>query len=232
MENGWQCSSRWPRRPGLVDWDFSLFKSTEISERIRLQFRAEFFNILNHTNLSLPNEVVYAAGPTQGTVANQTTAAALGSPGVISATANTSRQIQLGLKAALLTTNHELRVALFIAQSYVPMSGDPRTPLLPAHLREVNKRPRRVGVNQLHVHAVADVQAIAAGDNTPLKRRPDHAHIYALVAGARNHPRKHLPDRDDIATAATRFCISRSILRSALSASLQCCAIAVNSASL
>jgi len=84
--------------PGFADWDLSLLKSTEISERTRLQFRAEFFNILNHTNLSLPNEVVYSAGPTQGTLANQTTVAALGSPGVISATANTSRQIQLGLK--------------------------------------------------------------------------------------------------------------------------------------
>jgi hypothetical protein len=84
--------------PGFADWDLSLLKSTEISERTRLQFRAEFFNILNHTNLSLPNEVVYSAGPTQGTTANQNTVAALGSPGVISATANTSRQIQLGLK--------------------------------------------------------------------------------------------------------------------------------------
>jgi hypothetical protein len=46
----------------------------------------------------LPNEVVYATGPTQGTTANQTTAATLGSPGVISATANTSRQIQLAAK--------------------------------------------------------------------------------------------------------------------------------------
>jgi hypothetical protein len=42
--------------------------------------------------------VVYSTGPTQGTLASQNTAAALGSPGVISATANTSRQIQLGLK--------------------------------------------------------------------------------------------------------------------------------------
>jgi len=84
--------------PGYADWDLSLLKSTQISEAVRLQFRAEFFNILNHTNLALPNEVVYSAGPTQGTTANQTTAAALGSPGVISATANTSRQIQLGLK--------------------------------------------------------------------------------------------------------------------------------------
>jgi len=84
--------------PGYADWDFSLQKSTEITERVRAQFRAEFFNLLNHTNLQLPNEVVYSAGPTQGTTANQTTAATFGSPGVISATANTSRQIQLALK--------------------------------------------------------------------------------------------------------------------------------------
>jgi hypothetical protein len=84
--------------PGFADWDFSLLKSTALSERTRLQFRAEFFNIINHTNLQLPNEVVYSAGPTQGTTASQNTVAALGSPGVISATANTSRQIQLGLK--------------------------------------------------------------------------------------------------------------------------------------
>jgi hypothetical protein len=84
--------------PGYADWDVSLLKSTQATERLHVQFRAEFFNVLNHTNLQLPNEVVYSAGPTQGTTANQTTAAAFGSPGVISATANTSRQIQLGLK--------------------------------------------------------------------------------------------------------------------------------------
>jgi hypothetical protein len=84
--------------PGYADWDLSLLKSTELTERVRLQFRAEFFNVLNHTNLQLPNEVVFATGPTQGTTANQTTAATLGSPGVISATANTSRQIQLAAK--------------------------------------------------------------------------------------------------------------------------------------
>ena len=84
--------------PGYADWDVSLLKSTALSERVRAQFRAEFFNVLNHTNLQLPNEVVYSAGPTRGTTANQTAAATFGSPGVISATANTSRQIQLGLK--------------------------------------------------------------------------------------------------------------------------------------
>jgi hypothetical protein len=84
--------------PDFADWDFSLLKSTQLNESTRLQFRAEFFNILNHTNLQLPNEIVYSTGPTQGTLTNQNTAPALGSPGVISATANTSRQIQLGLK--------------------------------------------------------------------------------------------------------------------------------------
>ncbi len=84
--------------PGFADWDFSLLKSTQIKEGTQLQFRAEFFNILNHTNLQLPNAVVYSAGPTQGTIANQNAAATFGSPGVISGTANTSRQIQLGAK--------------------------------------------------------------------------------------------------------------------------------------
>ncbi len=84
--------------PAFADWDLSLLKSTQITEAARLQFRAEFFNVLNHTNLGLPNEVVYSNGPTQGTLTSQNTAAALGSPGNITSTANTSRQIQLGLK--------------------------------------------------------------------------------------------------------------------------------------
>ena len=73
--------------PGYADWDLSLLKSTQINEKARLQFRAEIFNILNHTNLSTPNEVVY-------------TSATQGSPtaGVITSTTGSSRQIQLGLK--------------------------------------------------------------------------------------------------------------------------------------
>ena len=84
--------------PGYADWDLSLLKTTQFTERVRLQFRAEFFNVLNHTNLQTPNEVVFSSGPTQGTSANQT-AAAVQSPtaGVVTA-ASTSRQIQLGLK--------------------------------------------------------------------------------------------------------------------------------------
>jgi hypothetical protein len=43
--------------PGLINLDFSLFKNNyikRISDRFNLQFRAEFFNILNHPNFSPP----------------------------------------------------------------------------------------------------------------------------------------------------------------------------------
>jgi hypothetical protein len=85
--------------PGYRNLDVSLAKTTELAEATRLQFRAEFFNILNHTNLQTPNAVVYSSGPTQGTTAAQTTAAVLSpTAGVATSTAGTSRQIQLSVK--------------------------------------------------------------------------------------------------------------------------------------
>ncbi len=41
--------------PGFHRLDFSVFKDIPINERFRLQFRAEFFNILNHPNFNAPN---------------------------------------------------------------------------------------------------------------------------------------------------------------------------------
>jgi hypothetical protein len=41
--------------PGYFRWDASLFKNTKISERFNLQFRAEAFNLLNHTNFNNPS---------------------------------------------------------------------------------------------------------------------------------------------------------------------------------
>jgi hypothetical protein len=41
--------------PGFHRLDFSLFKDFPLSERFRLQFRSEFFNILNHPNFNAPN---------------------------------------------------------------------------------------------------------------------------------------------------------------------------------
>lgn len=76
------------RGPGLQTVDFSMLKSTRLSERLRLQFRSEFFNILNRANFSTPNPVVFTAANT----------AVSPTAGVITATSTTSRQIQFGLK--------------------------------------------------------------------------------------------------------------------------------------
>ncbi len=84
--------------PGFKEWDFSLLKNIPLNEHAHVQFRSEFFNILNHTNLQTPSEVVFSSGPTQGAAANRQ-AAAVASPtaGVVTA-ASPSRQIQFGLK--------------------------------------------------------------------------------------------------------------------------------------
>jgi hypothetical protein len=41
--------------PGFHRLDFSAFKDIPLSERFRLQFRAEIFNIFNHPNFNAPN---------------------------------------------------------------------------------------------------------------------------------------------------------------------------------
>jgi len=76
------------RGPRLSELDFSAAKSAHLTERLGLQFRAEFFNILNHANLLTPNEVVF----TSATSGISPTA------GVVTATSTTSRQIQFGAK--------------------------------------------------------------------------------------------------------------------------------------
>jgi len=41
--------------PGFHRVDFSIFKNFSLSERAKMQFRTEFFNILNHPNFNAPN---------------------------------------------------------------------------------------------------------------------------------------------------------------------------------
>ena len=66
--------------PGYQNVNASLLKNTKLTETVNLQFRAEFFNLLNHPNFNLPDNF-------------------LGSPtfGVISS-AREPRHIQFGLK--------------------------------------------------------------------------------------------------------------------------------------
>ncbi len=49
--------------PGLQDWDFAVHKKISLSEQRYFQFRAEFFNIFNHTNFYNPDGH-FADGPT------------------------------------------------------------------------------------------------------------------------------------------------------------------------
>jgi len=67
--------------PGLVSLDASLSKNFPITEKVRGQFRGEFFNLPNHPNFSVPARAVNT--PQFGTVTSQRTSA---------------RQIQLGMK--------------------------------------------------------------------------------------------------------------------------------------
>lgn len=68
--------------PALFNWDAALFKHTPIGDRIVLEFRAEFFNILNHPSFGLP-------------AADITTPATVGR---ITSTANDARNIQFGMR--------------------------------------------------------------------------------------------------------------------------------------
>lgn len=72
--------------PGLVDVDLSMIKRFSITEKVKTEFRAEFFNLLNHPNFALPNATI-GSGST-GVISNTVP---LGNVGY-------SREIQLGLK--------------------------------------------------------------------------------------------------------------------------------------
>ncbi len=52
--------------PGMYYWDASFFKNFSITERHRLQFRSEFFNFTNHTNLGQPVNTI--TNPTAGRI--------------------------------------------------------------------------------------------------------------------------------------------------------------------
>jgi len=69
------------RGPGLNSTDLSLFKDFGATERVKVQFRAEAFNVLNHVQFSNPNTSVTST-----------------SFGAITSQANNPRQLQFSLK--------------------------------------------------------------------------------------------------------------------------------------
>ena len=80
--------------PGLMNLDFSVFKNNRvprISETFNAQFRAEFFNVLNRANFSVP------VTP-DNTDIFDSTGAPTGVAGALTSTTTTAREIQFALK--------------------------------------------------------------------------------------------------------------------------------------
>jgi hypothetical protein len=78
--------------PGVSKLDVSVFKNNRvrrISENFNVQFRAEFFNVLNRANFASPTD--------HATVFDQS-GNPISSAGLITSTQTTSRQIQFAVK--------------------------------------------------------------------------------------------------------------------------------------
>ena len=87
--------------PKLVDMDFSVFKNfpiRRISESFKVQFRAEMFNILNHTNFAPPINNVAVLTTTTDANGNINGTSVIPTAGLLDRTTTTSRQVQFGLK--------------------------------------------------------------------------------------------------------------------------------------
>ena len=75
--------------PGVQIWDASIFKTFSVTERAKLEFRSEFFNLPNHTNFLLSK-----SGPQES---NNSTVLGASQFGFLTA-ARAPRQIQFALK--------------------------------------------------------------------------------------------------------------------------------------
>jgi hypothetical protein len=74
--------------PTYKQWDFALYKNTSITERLKVQFRAEFFNVLNHPNFSSPLLPAFIADPASNFVS--------GSPGFVAGSPGSNREVGNG----------------------------------------------------------------------------------------------------------------------------------------
>jgi hypothetical protein len=87
------------RGPHLQDTDISISKETKIREGLQAQFRAEVFNVFNHTNLGLPAFSIFSAGPAGACTATGAGCAVPNAQaGRITTIVGNPRQFQFGLK--------------------------------------------------------------------------------------------------------------------------------------
>ncbi|MCA1628999.1 MAG: carboxypeptidase-like regulatory domain-containing protein [Acidobacteria bacterium] len=86
--------------PGYWNLDLSFIKFFNVTERLRVQFRTEMFNALNHANFDNPRDASVGSPSFRSDVFGQTCCAAVAPPSAqtIIQTGESSRVIQFGLK--------------------------------------------------------------------------------------------------------------------------------------
>jgi len=90
--------------PGFKNVDASLFKNFAITERVKLQFRGEFFNLFNTPQFNVPNRGLNTGGgflpqrAANGSITFPSQAGISGGVGAVTSLVAPMRNVQFGLK--------------------------------------------------------------------------------------------------------------------------------------